>query len=203
MEPGSIPRDNITIAWATPVSLAHLGARLETYAETKAAITTFGLAARRHMLASNHILLPEEIISIIVSKVRDVVFEARMETWTKISRCLAKRCTLAAFSSDESDDESMEEVYFEDDHQEHMREYCKKLSNLDSKSSTFAQCVQVSSHERSLHCCIPSYLVTLPFTELSRLTTPSQRSSRKTSAYALTSWCKSSTNPQQTTQQEP
>ena len=197
MEPRSIPRDNITIAWATPVSLAQLGARLESYAETKAAITTFRLAAREHMLATGHILLPEEIISIIASKVRDVVFEAKMEPWTKISRCLA------AFISDESDDESMEEVYYEDDHQEQIREYCKKLSNLDSKSSTFAKCVQVGSHEPSLHCCIPSYLVILSFTKLSRLTTPSQRSSRKTSAYALTSWCKSSTNPQQTTQQEP
>ncbi len=159
------------------------------------------------MLATGHVLLPEEIISMIASKVRDVVFEPKMELWTKISQCLTNTCTTVSHMS-ESDlertkdisDEQLEKEWYpdaEDNHQEHVRDYCNRLSMKSSKphrkSSKLAKCVQVSFHEYSLHWCVHSSLATLASTKPSRLTSPDQRSSRKTSAYALTSWYRSST----------
>ena len=51
----------VTVAWAVPVDAATLGARLEAYAETKAATRTFRLCAK---YASDSVIesLPEEII---------------------------------------------------------------------------------------------------------------------------------------------
>ena len=67
------PRD-IIMAWATPVSVAQLGARLFAYVETKAAITTFRLVLRHISLTACR-KLPEEVVSLITSKVRDIAFE--------------------------------------------------------------------------------------------------------------------------------
>lgn len=85
-------QDDLTLAWATPVSLAQIGARLAAYAETKGAITAFRLAIRDTSLPAFH-NLPEEIIGMIASEVRDVAFERKMKKWIKISRCLANTCT--------------------------------------------------------------------------------------------------------------
>ena len=115
MNSNSIPKNSIIIAWATPVNLAQLGARLEAYVETKAAMTTFRLAARHSALAILH-NLPEEIMEMIAGNVRDSVFRKKWRTWTRIGKCLSQ-----AYSSfyahagwrlnDSDDDEYTEEDY--------------------------------------------------------------------------------------------
>lgn len=158
MEASSITQNDIILAWAMPVNLAQLGARLETYAITKAAITTFQIAARNKMLATPH-TLPEEIICIIASKVRDVVFKPKMKVWAQVSRCLANECTnlshlsmdYSMFSSNVSKRGLLKlyEASIMEEHQKLVKRYCKMLSNLDGKSSRFAKCVRVSFIEYS------------------------------------------------------
>ena len=73
MNSNSIPKSSIIMAWATPVSLAQLGARVEAYVETKAAMTTFRLAVRHSTLAVLH-NIPEDIMEMIAGNVGDSVF---------------------------------------------------------------------------------------------------------------------------------
>lgn len=84
----TISEDRIMIAWAMPVSLPQLGARLEAYVETKAAITTLRSAAR---YKSYH--LPEEIIQMIASNLQDIVFRHKMKSWIKIYKCATNTCS--------------------------------------------------------------------------------------------------------------
>ena len=173
MENASISKNDIIIAWATPVNLALLGARLEAYVGTKAAITTFRLAAKYTTLSAFH-NLPEEIMIMIASNVRDVVFDRKMRRWMKIIRCLSGECGLAAHTTPdeldllrrlrrkvseeeragESDGHAAgrysEQKFWVDEnfrveHQRCMRRYCQMLSNLD-ESSRFANCVEVRVH---------------------------------------------------------
>ena len=154
METSSISQNDIILAWAMPISLSQLGARLETYATTKAAITTFQIAARKRMLAIPH-TLPEEIIGMIASKVRDVDFKPKMKLWAQINRCLANKCNplshlsidYSMFSSNVSERSLLKHGGYEEAaevHQKRVKWYCKMLSNLDGKSSKFAKCVRVS-----------------------------------------------------------
>ncbi|KAL8787060.1 MAG: hypothetical protein Q9213_002402 [Squamulea squamosa] len=83
---------NLTIAWAARVSLAQLGARLTAYMETREAITVFRLAAQRAPLAVLRDL-PEEILSMIATVVRDQEFQRNMKEWVQVDNCLANTCT--------------------------------------------------------------------------------------------------------------
>ena len=139
----------ITIAWAMPVSLPQMGARVMSYAQTKAQITTFRLVTKYTTLTSCR-NLPEEIISIIANNVRDAVFKQRIKRWTKIDRCLANTCTimshvskadLRSFKTESmitsnalEREEFLEECFEEDAEEEHrkiVRRYCKRLMDLD------------------------------------------------------------------------
>ena len=100
MSTDSASSSDIIVAWATPVSLAQLSARLFAYVETRAAITTFRLVAWDTTVTACH-CLPEEIKSLIASKPRDIVFKHRMKEWVKISKCLAVSCTIMSHVSEE------------------------------------------------------------------------------------------------------
>ncbi|KAL9036849.1 MAG: hypothetical protein Q9180_004061 [Flavoplaca navasiana] len=82
----------LTIAWATRVSFAQLGARLISYIETRASITTFRLAAR-YTPSSAFCKLPEELVLMIANEVSDQSFRTEMKDWVQASDCLANRCT--------------------------------------------------------------------------------------------------------------
>lgn len=154
MGKNSMPQNAILLAWATPVNLVQLGARLEAYAETKAGITTFRIAARHSTLAPFH-KLPEEILSMIASEVREIAFNGNLKFWTRVRECLSNDCSKLDHarsvsrryigSSSLSDDEVYEKFKFEaaDEHQRHVERYCQSLSNLDGRSSRFAKCVKV------------------------------------------------------------
>lgn len=160
MGKNSIPHNAIVLAWATPFSLAQLGAQLEAYAEMKAAITTFRIAARHSTLAAFHDL-PEEILTMIASEVREITFNRKLKYWTRVKECLSNDCCKIAHarhvsrryakSSFLSDDEVYEKFKFEaaDEHQRYVERYCQLLSNLDGRSSRFARCVKVRIYRNS------------------------------------------------------
>ncbi|KAI4249513.1 MAG: hypothetical protein L6R42_008957, partial [Xanthoria sp. 1 TBL-2021] len=84
--------EKITIAWAARVSFAQLGARLLSYFDTRASITTFRLAAR-YTSSTAFRKLPEELISIIANQVSHQSFCEDMRDWVQAEDCLAERCT--------------------------------------------------------------------------------------------------------------
>lgn len=84
--------EKLTIAWAAPVSFAQLGARLISYIETRASITTFRLAAR-YTPSPAFCMLPEELVLMIANEVSDQSFRTNMNDWVHASDCLANRCT--------------------------------------------------------------------------------------------------------------
>ncbi|KAL8993309.1 MAG: hypothetical protein Q9169_006445 [Polycauliona sp. 2 TL-2023] len=95
------PSGKLTIAWAAQVSLPQLCARLTAYVQTKATITALRFSAR-HSLSAAFRRLPEEILAIIASCLRDVVYQSEIEQWIKIDRCLANTCDpLSHFSHEE------------------------------------------------------------------------------------------------------
>ena len=151
MNSNSISKNSIVIAWATPVNLAQLGARLEAYAETKAAMTTFRLIARHTTLAALH-NLPEEILEMIAGNVRDSIFRKKWRTWTRIGKWLSGTYSSfyahARLKLNDSDEDGYTVEEYDaaereaEEQQKEVKWYCHKLSNLDG-SSRFAKCVQV------------------------------------------------------------
>ena len=125
------------------------------------------------MLATYHFLLREEIIFIIANKVCDVVFETKMDSWTKISRCLNNKCTNVSHMSQSDINfavskgrlESLEKGYnrdAEDDHQARVREYYAKLWNLGGESkSRLAKCAKVRSFIPLLRYLLSPNVLTL------------------------------------------
>ncbi len=152
MERQNSSLDNIIIAWAIPVRLEPLAARLQAYAETKAAITTFRLAVRNSAIPACQIT-PEEIISLIASFIRDEASTRRRNNWTAVTRCLSNTCDKLSHLSRNSTDQIVRNAVLryrlrweaeeaEEAHQECLIRYCKMLSKLEG-SSKFARCVQV------------------------------------------------------------
>ena len=95
--------EDITIAWATPVDPVALGARLEAFAETKAATSTFRLCAK-YASDSSIERLPPEIIENISSAALDLAFSERIHGWIKAHACLVNTCNDDHdFSNDEID----------------------------------------------------------------------------------------------------
>ncbi|KAL8724911.1 MAG: hypothetical protein Q9181_006623 [Wetmoreana brouardii] len=92
MPPSSFSFQNLTIAWAAQVSLAQLGARLTAYMDTRATITAFRFIAQHAPLAVFR-NLPEEMLSMIATVVRDQEFQRNMKRWVQVDNCLANTCT--------------------------------------------------------------------------------------------------------------
>lgn len=84
----------ISLAWAIEVDHAQLGARLEAYIETKAAVTTLGACLSRYRLPQNGQVpernLPQEVVDLIVHAVQDAVYKPRVQAWTKARNCVLK-----------------------------------------------------------------------------------------------------------------
>lgn len=156
----------IIVAWATRVSLAQLGARLCAYAETKATITTFRFVVRHTNLTACR-KLPEEIISLIASKIRDIAFKQRMKKWVRIERCLNNECTtlshvpkgkLGSLAGTPSSNHIGDDVRLHEGlsaeatcvHQEDLERYSDILANLKG-TSRFAECVQIFTQDFGIH----------------------------------------------------
>ena len=182
MSTNSDSRNDISLTWATPVNLAQLGARLTAYAETKAAITTLRLAIRDTTLFAFH-SLPEEIIGMIASEVRDITFRQKMKQWVKIGKCLTNTCTTLShldqaqleyldFLAEEppsriSKKRLSDKFFWEsaaEEHQGDVGRYCEALSNLEG-SSEVARSAQVLDDPPLQLLCISSNLLPEVFTQ--------------------------------------
>ena len=135
--------EKITIAWAARVSFAQLGARLTSYIETRASITTFRCAARYTPIKALH-KLPEELISMIANQVSDQSFYGNVTEWVQAEDCLADRCTplshLGMFCSrdDGKACDLLEFGYLDDEsyeaHFERIFDWGKDVVNMDGRS---------------------------------------------------------------------
>ncbi len=146
------------------------------YAQTKAQITTFRLVTRYTTLNACR-NLPEEIISMIASNVRDAIFKQLIKEWIGIGRCLANTCAIrshisqadrqcffARVASGMIYDMSLEE-YFEDsrevEHKEAVERYCKALTDLNG-TGEIAKGVKVHTHHYIvLHSPLTFYRLSL------------------------------------------
>ena len=86
----------ISLAWAIEVDQAQLGARLEAYVSTKAAITTLRSCLARYLLPpSVHIQnrnIPQEVIDLIADAVKDAVYIPKVQDWTRSRKCVQAQC---------------------------------------------------------------------------------------------------------------
>ena len=141
--------DNIIIAWAIPVRLEPLAARLQAYVETKAAITTFRLAVRHSAIGVCQIT-PEEIISLIASFIRDEASTRKMRNWTAVTRCLNNTCDKLSHLSRHDTSRiirnggTKNQLRWEagKKHQNCVIQNCEMLSKLGG-SSIFVRCAQL------------------------------------------------------------
>ena len=178
--------NQLVVAWAWPVSLPHLGARVEAYAETKSSINTFRLVTRYSALSACH-NLPEDVFSMIARRIRDMVYKEKMQAWIKINNCLSNTCTTMSHVSHEaqdslfeglsgkvSDDDPYITEHFTEDaaeqHQDDVWDYCMALSD-PKDTSNVGRSVKVRVH--------PVCITYTPIIDTSPV-----RSSFKTSAYA-------------------
>ena len=83
--------DNLVLAWAMPVDQNVLGARIESYGQTKASFTTFRCCIR-HAGDSSLNKVPNEVVEMIEHEVREPLFYSRYEEWRNVHQCLTDRC---------------------------------------------------------------------------------------------------------------
>ncbi len=170
MSNNTAPSSKITLAWAIPVSAPQLGARLEAYVATKAAITTFRFGAR-NVTATALGDVPEEIIDMIAREVRNVVFKDDVKRWMKAFKCLTQKCSPMSHmtKSDISCWHECDEYGHHEDvldaisedwterHNHKVEQWCTNLTNLDG-TSRFSKCINVSVDS--------VFLVSLPMLKL-------------------------------------
>lgn len=126
-----------------------MAASVEAYVQTKAAITTFRLAAK-YTRTKSLSKLPEEIKERIAVIVRDTSFRRNMRQWTKIYECLSGRCNIESHFKKEkikraayrhqraSETGEIDPLTW---HRLRMEHYCNVLA--PNSSSTLRKCVQV------------------------------------------------------------
>ncbi|KAL8956310.1 MAG: hypothetical protein Q9193_006140, partial [Seirophora villosa] len=148
---------DVNLVWAAQVSLVELGARLTSFVETRASITTFRLATRASPITACH-QMPEELVEMIVVMIRDMAFERNLKKWVQIGMCLAETCnTWSHFSADEIDDISNMPVFdqtaleekAERRHEERLEQWHTDLTDPNGKSD-IAKCVRIFAGDFSI-----------------------------------------------------
>ena len=102
--------NGITVTWATPIDAAELGARMESYVETKASVHVFKLCAQHAQPGTPLGRLSPELIEMIVTEVQNAAFDKQLETWQESTRCCANKCRPSEHLSEEFR-ESLREDY--------------------------------------------------------------------------------------------
>ena len=86
----------VNFAWAIEADHAQLGARLEAWIETKAAISTLTACFKHYRLPAKGGLpargIPEEIQTMIANELKTAVYEERVQRWTRVQRCVELNC---------------------------------------------------------------------------------------------------------------
>ncbi len=93
--------NGITVTWATPIDAAELGARMESYVETKASVHVFKLCARHAQPGAPLRRFPPELIEMIATEVQDAAFDKQLKTWQDSTRCCANECRPSEHLSEE------------------------------------------------------------------------------------------------------
>ena len=84
--------NGITLTWAIPVDAAELGARLESYIETKASIHVFKLCTQHAHPGASLGKLSPELIEMVSSEVQNATFNRRLQIWQDLLMCCANVC---------------------------------------------------------------------------------------------------------------
>lgn len=84
--------DKVHLAWAVKVDHAQLGARLEAYKATKAAVTTLK-ACMVHSPIRAMSQLPPEVVDMISDDLKDIAYVPKIRAWLAIDRCLRHTCS--------------------------------------------------------------------------------------------------------------
>jgi len=146
-------QDAITLAWAIRVDHAQLGARLEAYVETKAAISTLR-ACIAHSDIPSMSNLPPELVAMIVGTLKDLIYLLKIQDWNTARRCLLNDCSFKDHFTEEElwdldyDSRYEEELMPEsmDIHQDTVHTHLRKITPLASNNVVpkFARCIEVS-----------------------------------------------------------
>ena len=102
--------NGITLTWAIPVDAAELGARLESYVETKASIHVFKLCTQHAHPGASLGKLSPELIEMVSNEVQNATFNRRLQIWQDLLRCCANKCRPSEHLSNE-DSGSLREEY--------------------------------------------------------------------------------------------
>lgn len=81
------------VTWAVPVYTAPLGARLESYVESKAVIHTLRLCVQHAQAGQTLGKLPVEIVEITARLIRQSYFEDRIDGWWRADACCKADCS--------------------------------------------------------------------------------------------------------------
>lgn len=151
----STMQDAITLAWAVRVDHAQLGARLEAYVDTKAAISTLR-ACIAHSDIRSMSSLPPELVAMIVGTLKDLVYNQKIQGWITARECLQNDCkTTDHFTEEELRDieypyDSDNEDYLWPEsmeiHRNTIEAHMKKITLPTSNNVVrkFARCKEVS-----------------------------------------------------------
>lgn len=155
--------DKISLAWAVRVDYTQLGARLEAFVETKAAISTFR-ACVSHAGSKKMSKLPPEIISMIANSIKDIVYLPKIRQWLGARKCVLNKCRprdhfttseLSDFYTIVSSSTDVDEYLYADSmaiHERTARNHLKKITMPSTKKSVnkFAKCNKASLVKRRL-----------------------------------------------------
>ncbi|KAL9595980.1 MAG: hypothetical protein Q9219_006103 [cf. Caloplaca sp. 3 TL-2023] len=81
----------VNLAWAVEANYIQLAARLQAYAETKAAITTFQ-ACVRASTGSCMSSLPYELIRMVSDELKDTIYRKKIKKWLRAQKCIENSC---------------------------------------------------------------------------------------------------------------
>ncbi len=115
----------ITLTWAIPVEAHLLGASMEAYVESKAAISMLRLCAQNGNPSEAPIArLPPEMVEEIVGHAQLPFYEKRFQDWVDITNCLDGWCRVFNLK-----------IHYDEDHQGKLEHHLEKLS-LQTQQST-------------------------------------------------------------------
>ena len=135
-------QSNLNIAWGIAADGVQLGARLETYVKTKAAITTFRLCLL-HTDSKSMSNLPPEMVHSIIENLKDMVYRREMQKWLLTKRCISDQCRPGDHLDLCETDESL------------IRDGCIYQMDLNDYSSTGIEAIHVERATSWLETIIP------------------------------------------------
>ena len=150
--------NQVSLAWAVPVDYTQLGARLEAYVETRAAVTTFK-ACILHTTIRSMSNLPPELVGSVIDALKDIIYLQKIDMWNIERRCMEQECNtrshlamgnhisphlLGLFNPDVSDDED-DDFSLNEMHYVAVEEHPAKITRAigDKPVKNFARCKEV------------------------------------------------------------